>query len=128
MGLARECGSCLSISLQRFLAKERSRVGGICLIPRPQSGWVFTTTEGSRYWGEEGGLASIYSSRTHGPICVWISVTTCRLAYPASSLAISSEEKVKFKSRLLANQRLLAILSTCSLLLPHRTYMRVSLT
>lgn len=90
MGLAGESGSRLSISLQRFLAKERSRVGGIRLVPRPQSGWAVTTTEASRYWGEEGGLASIYSSRTHGPICRvfgYPSLHAGWLTLPAASLS-----------------------------------------
>lgn len=35
--------------------------------------------------------------------------TTCRLAHPASSLANSSDERVRSKSRLLANQSALSV-------------------
>lgn len=60
-------------------------MGGIRPFPRPQSGWVVTTSEGSRHRGEEGGQDSVYSS-----VGVWTPITMCRLAHPASSLVVVS--------------------------------------
>lgn len=66
MGLAGKSGSRLSISLQRFLVKEELS-GWNPSRPKTTIGLGCRNHRG--YWGEEGGLASIYSSRTHGPIC-----------------------------------------------------------
>lgn len=69
-----------------------------------RAGLPVTSSVSSRYRGEEGGQASIYSSRTRSPVCgVFGHPPLCRLAHPASSHAISSEERLMWKGRLLAN-------------------------
>lgn len=93
-GPGRERVSHPSISLWRILAEEE-RWG---LSPSKATiGWVIPTSERSKYQREEGGQASGCSSGTHGPIWGCLDATTCRLAHPASSLAHSSDGRVRLK-------------------------------
>lgn len=68
---------------------------------------LLTTSEGSRYQGEVvrwSGLHILFRDPRSSLWSVWTPITVCRLACPASSLANSSDERVRFKIRLLANQ------------------------
>lgn len=59
---------------------RRSQVGGVCSFPNRPVGWLVTTAE-----------ASVYSLGNHSPVCGVFPTphTTCRLAWPAGSLANS---------------------------------------
>ena len=68
---------------------------------------LLTTSEGSRYQGEVArwsGLHILFRDPQSSLWGVWTPITVCRLACPASSLANSSDERVRFKIRLLANE------------------------